>query len=400
MFRCPTSRTFALRRSPHTATDLVRSPTGSRELPALSACSNPARAASSARALRGVAAARARLDSAVPASSRVRCPSKLRALADELRLIRSGTPPERIASSLPVARDVAGRSRPCWGSSTSPTRSSRSCGFGEPSRPRASRVPFSTPWVRRVRRSCFAYLRSPYQGLRAPRSTTEWLCVARDPHASPIEERPRILREAPVPVLADLRSREYPVAASGAFFARCLLSAYEPMRPGRRDVAPRPACLRACVAASRRFRLACLHARRSDRRALALRGSLASFGRAGRVAVLDLLRERTRRFDFFFVLGLRRGFAPAPLPHLAVSLDDDRGGRSGASSAAESGSAATATSSTGLHARHKAVLYLVREAGPTTVSRASSSPFLEDVPRRGVRRRRHACHITPRVSRR
>jgi inactivated superfamily I helicase len=44
---------------------------------------------------------------------------------------------------------------------------------------------------------------------------------------------------------------------------------------------------------------------------------LASSGEAGRVAVLDLMRARTRRFEIVFVLGLEAGSLPRRT-HVAV----------------------------------------------------------------------------------
>ena len=60
---------------------------------------------------------------------------------------------------------------------------------------------------------------------------------------------------------------------------------------------------------------------------------LASAGEAGRVAVLDLLRARTRRFEVVFVLGLEEGSLPRRT-RTSPFLDDDAGASSARGSSA------------------------------------------------------------------
>ena len=62
--------------------------------------------------------------------------------------------------------------------------------------------------------------------------------------------------------------------------------------------------------------------KRSSRRSSARRCAASSPGEAGRIAVLDLLRARTRRFEIVFVLGLEEGSLPRR-GHESPFLGDD-----------------------------------------------------------------------------
>ena len=132
--------------------------------------------------------------------------------------------------------------------------------------------------------------------------------------------------------------------------------------------------------ASRRRRARCARAWRRC-------GSRAA-GDAGRVAVLDLMRARTRQFEVVFLLGLEEGVLPRR-QRVSPFLDDDA--RRDARRAGSSGptrSAATATSSIRpARARPGASISFVRPR-PTRAGRASRA-------RSGTRSRR--CS-TPRTS--
>ena len=121
--------------------------------------------------------------------------------------------------------------------------------------------------------------------------------------------------------------------------------------PTTDDARDRRARLRAARAHARRARCARVRGgRRRDRTTCSPRsserGSLPRARRAGRVAVLDLVRARTRRFEVVFVLGLEEGAFPRrarPSPFLTTSA---RSRRSAGGSSDRTPSRATATSST------------------------------------------------------
>ncbi len=169
---------------------------------------------------------------------------------------------------------------------------------------------------------------------------------------------------------------------------------------GGRARAPRPARLRRGGADAPRRARGLARARRraraartSSRRSSARRCALAGPGEAGRVAVLDLLRARTRRFDVVFVLGLEEGSLPRRGRGLAVPRRRraPRARRpAAAGSRGPTRSRATATSSTRRARARSRRLYLVREAATDDGSPREPSPFWEEVARALRPRRRRA----------
>ena len=106
---------------------------------------------------------------------------------------------------------------------------------------------------------------------------------------------------------------------------------------------------------------------------------LASSGEAGRVAVLDLMRARTRRFEVVFVLGLEEGSLPRR-SRTSPFLDDDRAARARRQArASRPGRRATAISSTPRARAPSRRLYLVREAATDEGTPREPSPFWEEV---------------------
>ena len=130
----------------------------------------------------------------------------------------------------------------------------------------------------------------------------------------------------------------------------------------------------------------------------------------GRVAVLDLLRARTRRFEVVFVLGLEEGSLPRRTP-ASPFLDDDarRELAARAARASRTRSRATATSSTPRARARRGGSYLVREAATDDGSPREPSPFWDEVARlfdagrrRAARRAAPAlgAHVAARAARR
>ena len=118
----------------------------------------------------------------------------------------------------------------------------------------------------------------------------------------------------------------------------------------------------------------------------------------GRVAVLDLLRARTRRFEVVFVLGLEEGSLPRRARSARRSSTRSAAVDELAPRAARRGptrSRATATSSTPRARAPSRRLYLVREAATDDGSPREPSPFWDEVARALRRRRRRALDDAP-----
>ena len=161
-------------------------------------------------------------------------------------------------------------------------------------------------------------------------------------------------------------------------------------RPARRA---RPTCgrTRRCAGARRARRLVGAAASRSPRgRLLAALERTTARSRArrgGRVAVLDLLRARTRRFEAVFVLGLEEG----SLPRRAGAVAVPRRRRAPAARRAARGSPGRIRVSRDRYLFYTACtratrrLYLVREAATDEGSPREPSPFWDEVARRSTR---------------
>jgi ATP-dependent helicase/nuclease subunit B len=215
-------------------------------------------------------------------------------------------------------------------------------GFGIPYALEARRRLGSTPvghaltsllrfaWAEGGRKELFAFLRSPYSGLA--RSSVDYVegrlrGRAVDSPERVVEETER-LREAPLVALRGLRDAASPVEGVRALLAAMLRSAYGLEAPPAGETSRLD--LRCFGAATRLLDELEEWQRLAGR--LAPEEVIAALDRAevttptaepGRVAVLDLLRARTRRFDVVFVLGLEEGSLPRR-ESSSPFLDDDR----------------------------------------------------------------------------
>jgi ATP-dependent helicase/DNAse subunit B len=215
-------------------------------------------------------------------------------------------------------------------------------GFGIPYALEARRRLGSTPvghaltsllrfaWAEGGRKELFAFLRSPYSGLA--RSSVDYVegrlrGRAVDSPERVVEETER-LREAPLVALRGLRDAASPVEGMRALLAAMLRSAYGLEAPPAGETSRLD--LRCFGAATRLLDELEEWQRLAGR--LAPEEVIAALDRAevttptaepGRVAVLDLLRARTRRFDVVFVLGLEEGSLPRR-ESSSPFLDDDR----------------------------------------------------------------------------
>src|SRR5947207_3872720 len=243
----------------------------------------------------------------------------LELVADEtLTLLRAGTPAEEIAVVCP------GLDR--WRAALDTAFGTLEIPYALEGRVRLGQIPFGQAllallryaWLDGDRRDLFSFLRSPYSGLtRAHADFLEGRLRGRGV-SSPtrVEEEVQKLRGQPLPHLETLRSAEEPVAAVRDLARAMLERSYGLESPPTREQA------RLDLRAHERIRrlLAELDGWRElggdlgrDEVVALLdtaRVSLPRGGQAGRVAVLDLLDARTRRFEAAFILGLDEGRLP------------------------------------------------------------------------------------------
>jgi ATP-dependent helicase/DNAse subunit B len=244
----------------------------------------------------------------------------LELVADEiLALVRAGTAPERIAVVCPSLERWRAPIETSFGTLGLP--------YALEGRIRLAATPFGEAllgvlrygWLAGERTDLFAYLRSPFSGLtRASVDFVEGRLRGRAIAAPErVDETMQELRGAPLPALDALRAPGSPPAAVRTLAASMLRGAYDPRRPEatevvRADLRAHEACLRLLDELEDWERIAGEPVGREDVVAALERVPVraGATGEAGRVAVLDLLGARTRRFDAVFVLGLEEGSLP------------------------------------------------------------------------------------------
>jgi len=246
-------------------------------------------------------------------------------------------------------------------------------------------------WLGGDRSDLYSFLRSPYSGLT--RQNVDFLEGRLRGRAveSPerVEEETIRLRDGqPLPVLEALRSAATPLEAVAGLATSMLRAAYGLEKPpagavSRQDIRAHDAAMRLLgelrgwteldgtlapeeiVAAIERAEV-----RRSSTR------------EAGRVAVVDLLRARTRRFEFVFLLGLEEGSLPRR-GHESPFLADDARRELDGRSAARLGRPDQVARDRYLFytacTRATRRVYLVREAATDEGSPREASPFWDEV---------------------
>jgi ATP-dependent helicase/DNAse subunit B len=306
----------------------------------------------------------------------------LELIGEELaELLRAGVAPEQIAVVAPSLESWRSPLETVLGSFDIPYAVESRVRFGSTALGHALLQFLRYAWTDAGRRELFAYLRSPYSGLaRSSVDYVEGRLRGRAIHTpARVEEEAEKLREAPVPGLVELRGAESPVEAVRTLLRAMLRSAYGTEAPpagehSRLDLRAYGHALQLLAelegfAVSREELIAALE--RCEVR-------LASSGEAGRVAVLDLLRARTRRFEVVFVLGLEEGSLPRR-GQTSPFLDDDRrralGARLERPDAVSRDRYLFYTACTRATRR----LYLVREAATDDGAPREPSPFWEEV---------------------
>jgi ATP-dependent helicase/nuclease subunit B len=246
-------------------------------------------------------------------------------------------------------------------------------------------------WLEGGRADLYAFMRSPYSGLR--RAHVDFLegrlrgRAVRS--AERVEEETVKLRGQGLPFLDALRAAASPLEAVRSLIAAMVGAAYGLDSPPASEAARLD--LRAYHAVLRSLEE--LHGWRELGQSVGIQEIVATLERSqvrsgsaaeqGRVAVLDLLRARTRHYEVVFVLGLEEGNLPRRVeaPRL---LDDD------ARRELEAGSKSARLPRPDRLARERYLfytactrasrrLYLVREAATDDGSPRDASPFWEDV---------------------
>jgi ATP-dependent helicase/DNAse subunit B len=311
----------------------------------------------------------------------------LELVAHELvSLIRSGTPPERIALVAPTLEHWRAPLETVLGGLGVPYAVDARVRLGQTPLGHALLQLLRYAWRGGTRRELFAFLRSPYSSLA--RTSVDYVegrlrgrAVADGERVEAETER---LREASLPALAELRAAASPAEGARTLVRSMVRSAYGLEAPpagetSRLDLRCYGAVLRLLdeldawanlgEAVSEEDVLAALE--RLDVR-------VAGSDDAGRVAVLDLLRARTHRADVVFVLGLEEGTLPRRT-RSSPFLDDDRrrelGGRLERPDGVSRDRYLFYTACTRALRR----LYLVREAATDDGAPREPSPFWEEV---------------------
>ena len=248
-----------------------------------------------------------------------------------LALVEAGTAPDEIALVVPSLERVRAPLETAFGSLGIPVSVEGQVRLGATPFGQALLALLRFTWQGGGRRELFGFLRSPYSGLA--RSNADFLEGRLRGRAVNDGERAeaetiRLRDGAPLGVLEAVRAAASPVAAVRGLAASMLRAAHGLDAPpvggaALGDLRAHDALLRTLDELDGWTELDAEPA--VDEVLAALERAEVRLSRSaepGRVAVLDLMRARTRRFDVVFVLGLEQGSLPRrsqPSPF----LDDD-----------------------------------------------------------------------------
>ena len=306
-----------------------------------------------------------------------------------LSLVRSGTAPEQIAIVCPALERWRAPLESAFGALGVPLSIAM--------RPRLPQTPFGRAllgllrfvWLGGGRRELYGFLRTPYSGVPRPKADfLEGRLRGRAINAHDrVEAETLALHGTPFPIVKELR--EAPSLLDGLRTVASLMvrHAYGLQHPPTTDAARLD--LRAYETVTR------VAGELDDW--LELGGTLSADeivgalerstvrgpdGREpGRVAVLDLLRARTRSFEVVFVLGLEEGTFPRRAQTSPFLDDDARQELSGARLLKPDGIARDRYLFYTACTRATRRLYLVREAANDEGTPREASPFWDEVTR-------------------
>jgi ATP-dependent helicase/DNAse subunit B len=306
-----------------------------------------------------------------------------------LALLRAGTPAERIGIVCPSIERVRAPLETAFATLGIP--------YSVDGEVRVAQTPFGQAltsllrfaWLGGSRRELFTFLRSPFSGVE--RRAVDFVegrlrgRAVQDPER--VVEEGQKLHGRPFPGLAELRDADDPVEAVRVLIARMLRSAYGLESPpvgeaSRLDLRAYDRVARVLTELERWRRLAG-ELTREDVIAVLERHTLRPYrgDEPGRVAVLDLGRARTRRFDVVFILGLeegnlpRRGSSSPFLDDDERRILDERGARLQRPDPVSRDRYLFYTACTRTLDR----LYLVREAASDEGTPREASPFWDEV---------------------
>ncbi|MGH3021328.1 MAG: PD-(D/E)XK nuclease family protein [Gaiellaceae bacterium] len=312
----------------------------------------------------------------------------LELVAEEvLRLLRDGTAPEAIGVVCPSLDRLRAPLETAFATAGIP--------YAVEGRVRLGQTPFGHAllsalrfvWQAGRRRDLFGFLRSPYSGLaRAHADYLEGRLRGLGVRAD-VEERTVALRGQALPLLDDVRAAGSPVEAVRILARGMLRAAYGLEAPpvgeaSRLDLRVFEGVSRLLTELAGWDDLAGELAREDVLAALErLPVRLAGAAEPGRVAVLDLLRARTRRFDVVVVLGLEEGSLPRRSAASPFLDDDARRGLDERARARLARPDPVSRDRFLLYAactRPSRRLYLVREAATDDGAPRQASPFWEE----------------------
>ena len=313
----------------------------------------------------------------------------LELVADEiLDLLRAGVAPERIGVVVPTLEQWRAPLETAFGTLGIPFSFEGRLRLGQTAFGHALLSALRFVWRDPSRRNLFSFLRSPYSGLaRAHADYLEGRLRGLGVRTK-VEERTVELRGNPLPALGDLRAAASPIEAVRGLAAFMLRAAYG------LDSPPVGETSRVDLRAFEETAKVLIElegwadfggALSEDETLGALEDVTVRLGSArdaGRVAVIDLLRARTRRYDTAFILGLEEGRLPrrsSDSPFLGDderrALDELRGARLAKPEPVSRARYLFYTACT----RPERRLYLVREAATDDGSPRQASPFWDEV---------------------
>jgi ATP-dependent helicase/DNAse subunit B len=315
----------------------------------------------------------------------------LELLAEEiLALLRAGTPAEEIGVVCP--------SLDRWRAALDTAFTTLGVPYALEGRVRLGQTPFGQAllsllryaWLDGDRRDLFSFLRSPYSGLaRHHADFLEGRLRGRAVNTpARIEEEIQKLRAQPLPHLQALPSADDLVAAVGEVARKMLEAAYTLQSPPTSEEAQLDLRTQASVGRLLKdledWQDRGQEVTRDETVGL-LEHAVVRMARpeeAGRVAVLDLLRARTRRFEVAFVLGLEEGRLPrraqtSPFLDEEQKAELERSSRSGRLLRTDPVSRDRYLFYTAC-TRPTRRLYLVREAATDEGSPREASPFWDE----------------------